>query len=293
VTDLRDQRRFFAEEIQMASNVRSPRLVDALASVPREQFLPPGPWTVRGEADFQAPPRQTADADPRHVYHNIAIAIDPARLLFNGAPGLLAMAIDALGLEPGHRVLHLGTGMGYYTALIAHAIGSTGRVLGVEVDADLAASAQSQLASMPWVEVRHGDGAAPLGESFDAILINAGVTHPLDTWLDALAPGGRMILPLTATMPAMTTIGKGLLLLVTSTGDPAVFSARIVTFVAIYSAVGLRDEALNTAIGQALMKQPFPPLKALRRDAHEPAPGCWLHAPGFCWGDGVRSPEGV
>ncbi len=134
MTDLTAQRRFFAEEIQVASNLQSAALVDALAAVPRERFLPPGPWTIRGEADFQSPPRLTPGADPRHVYHNVAIAIDPARVLFNGAPGLLALAIDALKLKPGDRVLHLGTGLGYYTAIMAHCVGPTGRVLGLDVD---------------------------------------------------------------------------------------------------------------------------------------------------------------
>src|SRR3954463_7476676 len=109
------RRRFYAEEIQMAANLRTGAVVEAFAAVPRERFLPPGPWTVKSEADLQGAPRQTPDADPRHVYHNIGMAIDPARMLFNGAPGLLGMAIDALTPAAGDRILHLGTGLGYYT----------------------------------------------------------------------------------------------------------------------------------------------------------------------------------
>ena len=287
MTDLNAQRRFFSEEVQMTSNIKSAALLDALATVPREQFLPAGPWTVRGEADFQAQPRQTADADPRHVYHNVAIAIDASRALFNGAPGLLAMAIDTLAIKPGDRVLHLGTGLGYYTAILGQIVGPTGRVLGIEVDADLAASARQRLASMPWVEIRHADGSGAFGETFDAMLINAGVTHPLPEWLDALAPGGRMMLPLTATMAMPTfgkAIGKGLFLAIARTGGTNSFTARPVTFLAIYSAISLRDEAINTEIGQALMKHPFPPIKSLRRDAHEKGASCWLHGDGFCFG---------
>jgi protein-L-isoaspartate(D-aspartate) O-methyltransferase len=276
------RRRFFAEEVQMTSNLKSPALVDALAIVPRERFLPAGPWTVRGEADFQSPLRQTADANPRHVYHNIAVGIDPSRMLFNGAPGLVSMAIDALAPKPGDRVLHLGTGLGYYTAILAHCVGPSGRVLGIEVDAELAASARANLADMSWAEVQHGNGTEPLDDRFDAILINAGVTHLQAAWLDALAPGGRMVLPITASMPSMATIGKGLLLVMTRTDDPAVFSARVATFVAIYSGVGLRDAAIDTEIGKALMKNPFPPIKTFRRDGHEPGPQCWLHTPGGC-----------
>ena len=83
---------------------------------------------------------------------------------------------------------------------------------------------------------------------FDAIVIHAGVTHPLDAWLDALAGGGRMILPLTATMPQMGPLGKGMTLLLTKEDDGA-FLVRPLNFVAIYSAVGVRDESLNAAIG--------------------------------------------
>jgi protein-L-isoaspartate(D-aspartate) O-methyltransferase len=282
MSNLDAQRRFFAEEIQITSNVKSPAVIEALASVARERFLPPGPWTIRGEADFQAPMRQTPDGDPRHVYHNIAVAIDSARMLFNGAPGVIAMAIDALALKPGDRVLHLGTGLGYYTALIANCVGPAGRVLGIEVDGDLTAEARRNLAAQPWVEIREGNGAGPLNETFDAILINAGVTHPLPSWLDAVAAGGRILVPITATMPMMAQIGKGPLVLFTRTDDPVNFAARVVGFVAIYTALGIRDDAINASLGQALTKNPFGPVKRLRRDVHEPDLSCWVHAPGCC-----------
>jgi protein-L-isoaspartate(D-aspartate) O-methyltransferase len=68
------RRRFFAEEIKAIGNLQTPALVEALATVPREQFLPPGRWVIRGEADFGGPPRQTSDPDPRHVYHPGAVA---------------------------------------------------------------------------------------------------------------------------------------------------------------------------------------------------------------------------
>src|SRR5690349_4322511 len=97
--DLNDRRRFYAEEIAVLSNLRTPGLIDALATVPREEFLPPGPWLIRSEVDYGGGNRQTPDGDPRHVYHNVAIAIDPARQLFNGAPSLLAICIDALSLQ--------------------------------------------------------------------------------------------------------------------------------------------------------------------------------------------------
>lgn len=278
--DLIDRRRFYAEEIEATANLKNASVVEALATVPRERFLRPGPWTVRGEADFQQGPRQTPDADPRHVYHNLAIAIDPARQLFNGAPGVVAMAIDHLSLRSGNRVLHIGCGTGYYTALIAHCVGPSGRVVALEVDEPLADEAGANLRFMPWVDVRHGDGRGLLGHSFDAILVNAGVTHPLAGWIHALEAGGRMILPITAAMAP--TIGKGLMVLLTRTTDPQSFDARVVGFVAIYTAIGVRDTALNDQLGQALRANPFPLLRRLRLDIHDHSPSCWLHTSGAC-----------
>lgn len=216
------------------------------------------------------------------MYHNYAVAIDPGRQLFNGAPALIASAIDRLQLRPGHRVLHLGTGTGYYTALIAHAVGTDGRVAGLDVDGDLAARAQRSLADMPWVTIAAGDGRGPFQDTFDAILVNAGVTHPEPAWLDAVATGGRIILPVTAAMPAMGTIGKGLLVLLVKQADGA-FSAQVVTFVAIYSAIGLRSDELNRRIGEALQRNPFPRLSRLLRGPHEPDAACWLHGDGWCF----------
>jgi protein-L-isoaspartate(D-aspartate) O-methyltransferase len=291
--DLALRRQVFAEDLQAICNLSTPALVEALASVPREAFLRPGPWLVMGEGDIGSGPRQTPDADPRHVYHNLSIAIDPARQLFNGAPGVVSVSIDALGLRPGARVLHVGAGWGYYTALMAHCVGPTGRVLALEVDEALAAQARSNLASYAWIDVRHDDASRPLGETFDAMLFSAGVTHPHDAWLDALAPGGRMVLPLTASfgpMPAavssvpMANIGKGPVLAIARSENGQAYAARVVTMVAIYSGVGIRDAAMNARLGDALRSNPFPRLKRLRRDRHDADASCWLHADTWCLG---------
>jgi protein-L-isoaspartate(D-aspartate) O-methyltransferase len=281
------RRRFFAEEIEAVARLRSAALVDALAAVPRERFLPPGPWTVLSEADVTgmapAKTRLTPDADPARVYHNIGVAIDPGRRLFNGQPATIGAWIDALELEPGRRVLHVGCGLGYYTAVMAECVGTAGRVLAFEADDALADQARRNLASMPWVEVRADGASEPSGEAFDAILVNAGVTHPLDAWLDALSPAGRMILPLTAAMEPMGNIGKGLVFLLVKDSNGS-FSAGVTGFVAIYSAVGLRDESLNAHIGRKMMEGPqqWSAVTRLRRDPHEASSSCWLHAGHFC-----------
>jgi protein-L-isoaspartate(D-aspartate) O-methyltransferase len=289
--DLDLRRRFFAEELEAVARLRSARLVDAFAAVPRERFLPAGPWTVLSDgADSYMlmagiRTRPTADADPARVYHNVAVAIDPARQLFNGQPGTLAVWIDTLDLAAGMRVLHVGAGLGYYTAVMAECVGPAGRVVAYEVDDALTRDATRNLAPYTHVDLRHGDGSGSLDESFDAILVNAGVTHPLETWLDALAPGGRLMVPITAPLPAIgSTLGKGVVVLITRQHDGAI-AARVVTFVAIYSAIGIRDPALDEPIGQALLAGPgqWQAVKRLRRDAHDGAPSCWLHMGACCF----------
>jgi protein-L-isoaspartate(D-aspartate) O-methyltransferase len=282
MTDLDAYRRFFAEEVQIVGNIQSPLVVEALRSVPREKFLPPGPWVIRSEADFAGGMRKTPDADPRHVYHNITVGIDPQRMLFNGVPSLISMTIDALSPQAGDRVLHIGTGLGYFTAIAAHCVGASGRVVGIEVDEPLAARARANLEDMRWVDVRAGDGTDVAGETFDAILVNAGVTHPLPQWLDSLSERGRIAFPITAGMPAMGNIGKGLMLLAKRSPGSPNFDIRSLTLVAIYSALGLRDDHLNGEIGKALQKHPFPPIRRLRRDSHAHATNCWLHTETFC-----------
>ena len=282
------RRRFFAEELEAVAKLRTPALVGAFARVAREQFLPPGPWTVlsdSGESFMMGAgvrTRVTPDDDPARVHHNIAVAIDPERQLFNGQPATLGSWIDTLELTLGAHVLHVGSGLGYYTAVIAECVGPTGRLVSYEVDDALAEGARRNLASRPWVDMRHGDASGPLDGPFDAILVNAGVTHPLDTWLEALAPGGRMMLPVTAAMGS--TLGKGLVILVTKNED-ASLAARSVSVVAVYSALGIRDPGMNEAIGKAMMAGPakWMAITRLRRDAHEPSESCWLHGPSVCF----------
>ncbi|HKB10284.1 MAG TPA: methyltransferase domain-containing protein, partial [Vicinamibacterales bacterium] len=221
---------------------------------------------------------------PARVYHNIAVAIDPDRQLFNGQPATLGVWLDSLDLAPGMRLLHVGAGLGYYTAVMAECVGPRGRVVAYEIDEVLARSAARNLRTYDAVEVRHGDASGPFDEPFDAVLVNAGVTHALDSWLDALTPGGRMLIPVTAAMPAMgATIGKGVVVLVTEERE-ASFSARVVTFVAVYSALGLRDSAMDDAIGKALTAGPgaWQSVKRLRRDRHDREATCWLHRDGCC-----------
>jgi protein-L-isoaspartate(D-aspartate) O-methyltransferase len=276
-----DARRFLAEEISVAANVRSPRIIEALATIPRERFLPPGPWEIRGVGDRGA--RRTDDDDPRHVYHDVAVAIDPARHLYNGQPSLIARWLDDLGLDAGHRAVHIGCGTGYFTAIIAHVVGPSGFVEAIDVDAELVERARANLSGQPWVRLRHGNGATDLPRGTDAIVVHAGATHVLDVWLDALADGGRLLLPLTMEVPGMPAgIGKGLMLLVTRRGDDWAAQVQTTMPVAIYSLKELRDEQLGAALGRAMMNGSMLKTTRIRRDAHEAGTSCIVHGAAAC-----------
>ena len=278
-----DARRFLAEEIRVAANIRSPRIVEALATVPRERFLPAGPWQIRGVGDVSGGPRTTEDADARHVYHDVAVAIDPARNLYNGQPSLIARWLDDIALDAGQRVIHIGCGTGYFTALIAHVVGPSGSVDAMDVDADLAARAGANLSDQPWVRVRHGNGTTDLMNGVDRIIVHAGATHVLDAWLDALADGGRLLLPLTAEIPGMPAgIGKGFMLSVTRRGEEWTARVQATMPVAIYSLKELRDQQLGAALGAAMLNGSLMKTTRIRRDRHDASPSCIVHGTMTC-----------
>lgn len=272
-------REFYAEEIEALCGFKTAGLTQALATVPRERFLGSGPWSVKGDGDIMGPARLTPDADPKRVYHNVAIAIDPARQLFNGQPATLSSWIDALWLRPGSRVLHVGCGTGYYSAVMGQIVGAQGAVDAIETDLDLAVRATEAVREWPWIHVRHGDGTTH-GGSYDAILVNAGMSHPRASWLAALGAEGRMMLPMTVAM-GPGAIGKGFV--VQLSRDAHGFAARVFNMVAIYQAQGIRDEALAMRFAKVMSLGDWMTLRRLRVDPHEEGDACWMHGPDFCF----------
>lgn len=274
-------RQFYAEELQAVCGLESALIVEAFASVPRERFLGPGPWQLCVAAPM--PPyyayRETKDADARHVYHNVAIALDRSRILNNGQPGLLAAWMDWLKMGRDQRVVHIGCGTGYFTAVMAEVTGPSGSVRAIEVDPGLAAKARENLAGYSNVEVIEGNGATLTGPA-DVIFVNAGVTHPLRAWLDALTDGGRMILPLTVDMSPGGP-GRGSALKVTRRADS--YEATFGPMVAIYPCAVARDGATQTALQQAMMKFQQGTVKSIRTDPHESDATCWVHTPEVCF----------
>src|SRR5262249_3871459 len=151
--NVEETRRRFAEELRYTARVRSPDVVAAFATVPREHFLWPGPWRVLSPMNM-AEYWSTDDARPHHLYHDVLIAIDPLRRLNNGQSGRWAHLYDQLELEPGAHVVHVGAGTGYYSAILAEIVDRNGKVTAVEVDPGLAVWAKQNLAlAWPQAEV--------------------------------------------------------------------------------------------------------------------------------------------
>ena len=214
----------------------------------------------------------------------MSVALDPGRNLYNGAPGTLLAWIDALDLREGDRVFHIGGGAGYYTAILARTVGPAGRVVMAEVDETLGNRARQLLSDLDNVEVIAGDGGLHDPGVCDAILVNAGATHPAPLWLDRLAPGGRLLVPLTFEFPN-SHLGKGALLKIARQGSgfAAAFLAGAAPVI-VYSCVGVRSPELNERLLTAYTTeaQRLGEVRSLRRDSHAPDDACWVHAEALC-----------
>lgn len=195
MTELDAARRRYAEAIGRREHIASRELLRALASVPREHFLKAGPWRIRKDGNQAY--RRTASADPRCLYQDVLVAIDARRKLDSGLPSLWAHFLDTLDIAAGERVVQIGCGLGYYTAILSELVGARGKVLALESDRKLAALARTKLRGYGNVEVSGTDASRGIEGRADVIIAHAGFTSPHPLWIKALRPDGRLLLPLT------------------------------------------------------------------------------------------------
>lgn len=186
-------RRAYAKQMLAVAGVSDdPRVEAAFAAVPRERHLGPPPWRMVPIGGHRTP----SVADPVLAYQDVLFALDPERGVNNGSPSLHASWLHHADLRLGERVVHLGAGTGYYTALIAHLVGESGRVVAVEYDGRLAEEARNNLAHLRNVRVVQGDGAHWPEDGTDCIYVNFAVERPAPAWIERLNPGGRLLFPL-------------------------------------------------------------------------------------------------
>jgi protein-L-isoaspartate(D-aspartate) O-methyltransferase len=290
------QRRWYAEDLQLQASVRrNVAVIEAFAAVARERFLGPGPWRIlpdRYGGDYF----MTPDDDPRWIYHDVLVAIDHTRGLNNGMPSFWARNFDHLDLQRDQRVMQVGAGTGYYAAVLAEIVGTNGRVIAVECDRELAAKARTNLGPWRQVEVVHGDGRTHDPGEVDVIIVFAGSTHPAPLWLDRLAPGGQLLMPLTndnqwgfllrATRPRDYDAES---IVLPEARDRNRFDATSIGGVGIFPCVGGRDEEavkrFQTALEELGRGSNFAeiPIEALHRGDPGPAvmDKVWHQGPGF------------
>jgi len=157
------------------SRALDPRVREAMIRVPRERFVPP---------DLR-----------RHAHDNRPLPIGHGQTI--SQPLIVAVMTHLLRLGPQSRVLEIGTGSGYQTAILAEL---AAEVVSVEVVAALAAEARERLEALGYrnIEFQTGDGAAGWAARapYDAILVTAAAPTIPPALLEQLEPGGRLVIPL-------------------------------------------------------------------------------------------------
>ena len=162
-------------ERQIASRgIREPRILEAFRAVPREEFLAP---------------------DYRDIaYGDHPLPIEAGQTI--SQPYIVALMIQAAEMKFGDRVLEVGAGSGYAAAVMSRI---AGEVIAIERQPDLVKVAQERMQRLGYDNVRilEGDGTRgwPAEAPYDAILAAASGSHVPPAWLEQLADGGRIVMP--------------------------------------------------------------------------------------------------
>lgn len=265
-----DLRSYYARLVAGKAGTNDPKLIEAFAKIERERFVGPGPWKV---TDFAGGYIDTPSDDLAYLYQDVVVALIPERRLNNGEPQLHARCLAALQIKGGETAVHIGSGTGYYTAIVAHLVGPTGTVIAYEIDQDLAAKAATNLAPWPNVSVEAKSATADSLPACDIVYVSAGATRPPDAWLDALRTGGRLLFPLTP------NVGLGGMLLVTRT-TASDFDARFVQPATFIYCEGARDSGEGDALARAFALGTWRQVNSLRRRT-PPDDSCWYAGEGW------------
>jgi protein-L-isoaspartate(D-aspartate) O-methyltransferase len=148
------------------------RVIQAFLSVPRHLFIPKEHWN--------------------EAYEDHPVAIGEEQTI--SQPYMVALMTQSLKLQGDERLLEIGTGSGYQTAILAQLVRE---VITIERISSLLALAQERLKSYPSIEFHLGDGTQGYPEKapYSAILVAAATPKPPPALLDQLAEGGRLVLP--------------------------------------------------------------------------------------------------
>lgn len=191
-------------ETQIATRgVTDPRVLAAMREVPRELFVP--------------------DHLRSRAFEDRALPIADAQAI--SQPYMVAIMTQLLAPDPHHRVLEIGTGSGYQTAILSRL---AERVFSIERHPGLAAAARLLLEELEVtnVDLRVGDGTAGLAEEapFDRILVTAGAPAIPEALKTQLAEGGRLVIPVGPEgFQHLVVVQRAEAIYVEHQGEPCVF----------------------------------------------------------------------
>ena len=168
------------------------RVAEAFAATPREEFLPEG---QRRSATYDGP-------------------LPLGRGQTNSQPSTVDAMLRLLDVRPGQKILDVGSGSGWTTALLAWLTGPTGRVLGVELEPELVGFGSQNLdrAAVPWAsihEARPGVLGLPDAAPYHRILVSAMARELPDDLVAQLHTGGVMVIPVAGTMLRVSCSMRG------------------------------------------------------------------------------------
>jgi len=210
----------------------SPPLIAAFRATPRHRFLDRVfQYQARSGTWHEVITRAPTPEEVRILYADQALITrlgpsdrrrDEVPISSSSQPSLMAQMLEDLRLEPGRKVLEIGAGTGYNAALIAHVVGPE-RLTSIDVDRQVLAEAWDHLRKFPdrRVRLRHADGRAGYADDapYDRIMVTAATTDIEPAWLEQLAPGGLLSVPL--------ALAPGLAYIVRGTASDGVFDGRL------------------------------------------------------------------
>ena len=206
--DLTAARQLMVESQLRTRGISDPRVLDAMLHVPRDQFVP---------AAYRA-----------QAYEDHPLPIGDSQTI--SQPYIVAVMLESLQLQPSDKVLEVGTGSGYATALLAELVAE---VFSIERHSALAENAREVFTSLGYknVQVFTGDGSLglPASAPFDAILVSAAAAGLPPALIAQLSESGRMIIPVG------TGDSQQLQFIRMVNGSPVITARELVRFVPLVS----------------------------------------------------------
>jgi protein-L-isoaspartate(D-aspartate) O-methyltransferase len=171
------------EKLVLMGCIKSPNIEEAFRIIPRHLFTP-GVALEKVYSDISIPTK----------------ILDGKLVSSSSQPAIMAIMLEQLQLQPGHRVLEIGAGTGFNAGLMAYLVGDSGQVVTVDIDEDIVESAQEHLTSagLDKVKVVCGDGGMGYAKDapYDRIILTVGSWDIVPAWWEQLKPGGRLLMPL-------------------------------------------------------------------------------------------------